>query len=106
MIIESGLIVAGGLILLFYKMSWSQRMWLLSHPLFMDCIIFVMLYLLHSGTFSGVMVATVGSFVCSGMITLGRHVYGFKKDVTSLEGRKSTVYIPGAVNLHEKGLIK
>jgi hypothetical protein len=76
MIIESGLIVAAGLLFAFAKMSWAQRQWVLDHPLFMDILIFVFLNILHWGTFSGVMVAATGSLVCSGLLTLGRCMFG------------------------------
>ena len=78
MIIESGLIVALGLLFTFFKCGWSARMWMLSKPLTMDIIIFIVLTFLHWGTFSGVMVATTGALVCSGMITIGRWLFGYK----------------------------
>lgn len=77
MIIESGLIVAAGIGFTFFKLSWRARMWMLSRPLFMDLTIFVLLNFLHWGTFSGVMVAATGALVCSGLITLGRKVFGY-----------------------------
>ena len=76
MIIESGCIVALGLILTFFKCSWKIRMKMLSNPLAMDLLVFVLLNVIHWGTFSGVMVAATGSLICSGMISLGRYVYG------------------------------
>lgn len=76
MIIESGALVAGGLLLTFFKCSWAMRMKMLSNPLFMDILIFTFLNLLHWGTFSGVMVAAVGAMICSGMISLGRYMFG------------------------------
>ena len=90
MIIESGVIVALGLIFIFYKCGWKSRMWMLSHPLAMDIAVFSVLNLIHQGTFSGVMVAAVGSLVCSGCITIGRKVYGYNDS-----GR----YIPGIVHV-------
>ena len=81
MIIESGLIVAAGLLFMFAKMSWAQRMWVLEHPLFMDMLIFIFLNILHWGTFSGVMVAATGSLICSGLITLGRFVFANKRKI-------------------------
>lgn len=77
MIIESGVIVALGLILMFWKCSWKWRMKMLSYPLTMDIAIFIVLNYLHAGTFSGVMVAATGALVCSAMISLGRYVFGY-----------------------------
>ena len=76
MIIESGVIVALGLLFTFFKCSWRVRMKMLSHPLMMDLAVFALLTFLHWGTFSGVMVATTGALICSAMITIGRKVYG------------------------------
>ena len=86
MIIESGLIVAAGLLLTFFKLSWKGRAWILSHPLLMDIVTFVLLNILHAGTFSGVMVAATGALVCSGLLSLGRKVFGY------CEGQ---LYFPG-----------
>lgn len=77
MIIESGVIVALGLLFTFFKCSWKIRMMMLSHPLIMDLLIFVLLTFLHWGTFSGVMVATTGALICSALITTGRKVFGY-----------------------------
>jgi hypothetical protein len=53
-------------------------MFFLSNPLACDIIIFALLNMLHWGSFSGVMVAATGSLICSGMLSLGRWVYGYK----------------------------
>ena len=86
MIVESGVIVALGLMFTFWKCSWKIRMWMLSHPLLMDLGIFVLLNAIHWGTFSGTMVAATGALVCSGMISLGRWSCGY------CVGR---IYVPG-----------
>lgn len=86
MIIESGVIVALGLIMLFIKLSWRRRLLLLGHPLAMDIIVFILLNWLHGGTFSGVMVAAVGSFICSGMINFGRKMFGYISDGKYIAG--------------------
>lgn len=93
MIIESGLIVAGGLLFTFAKCSWQTRMWILSHTLFMDLVVFIILNCIHWGSFSGVMVAATGSLVCSGLLSLGRWYYGH------VENR---VYFPGQTNIAHK----
>lgn len=75
--IEAGVFVALGLAVLFAKLSWRARLWLLSHPLLVDVAVFVLLTATHWGTFSGVMAATIGAFFCSVLLGLGRKVYGF-----------------------------
>lgn len=77
MIIESGFIVALGLAFTFFKCSWKMRMRILSHPLLCDIVVFIILNILHAGTFSGVMVAALGSLICSGMISIGRYAFGY-----------------------------
>lgn len=77
MIIESGFIVAAGLLLAFFKCPWKVRMKMLSYPLTMDIAVFIVLNILHWGSFSGVMVAALGALLCSGMITVGRYFCGY-----------------------------
>jgi len=80
MIIESGVIVALGLLFAFLKCSWKVRMKMLSNPLAMDLIVFILLTVIHWGTFSGVMVASTGAMICSGMLTVGRWLFGYVKE--------------------------
>ena len=84
--IEMGIVVGLGLLVTLVKASMSIKMWMLSHPLFMDGFIFIALVLLHWGTFSGVMVATVGALTCSLVLSAARKVYG---------NRDNGIYTPG-----------
>lgn len=93
MIIESGLIVAVGMLFTFLKLGWKKRMWCLSRPLFCDIVIFIGLNILHWGTFSGVMVAATGAMVCSGMLTLGRWTYGYMEE---------RMYYPGIMDVSQQ----
>lgn len=90
MIIESGVIVALGLIFTFFKLSWRVRLRMLGHPLALDISTFVLLNFLHWGTFSGVMVAATGALVCSGLISLGRKMFGYVS---------KGVYYPGHLDM-------
>lgn len=90
MIIEMGVIVALALVLWFLKMSWKNRIRMLSYPLALDIGIFIVLTLIHWGTFSGVMTAAVGSLICSGLISLGRWMFGYKE---------AGQYVPGVWNI-------
>lgn len=74
--IEMGIVVGIGLLVTLVKMSWTWRMRVLSSPLAIDVIIFVALLLIHWGTFSGVMVATVGAMTCSLVLSAARMLYG------------------------------
>ncbi len=97
MIIESGVIVALGLLFTFFKCPWKARMWIISHPLWMDVIVFVVLNILHWGTFSGVMVAATGALITSGMISMGRYLYGH---LAVIDGEQK--YFSGVFNVISK----
>ena len=104
MIIESGIIIAGGLLLTFAKCNWKVKMWMLSNPVFMDILVFCILFMLHAGTFSGVMVATVGAFITSGMLSAGRYLYGhiendrYIKGYWDISANLNTEEVPGWFN--------
>lgn len=91
--IEMGLVVALGLIVLYAKVGWKARLWINSHPVLMDVIVFIFLNMLHWGTFSGLMVAAVGALFCSLTISLARRWFGY------IENKR---YIPGWINLMER----
>ncbi len=74
--LEMGVIVGLGLLVMFAKLSWAWRMWLLSNPLLVDIAVFVLLTAVHWGTFSGVMVAAVGALFCSITLSIGRWLFG------------------------------
>jgi hypothetical protein len=93
MIIESGVIVALGLVFTFFKLGWKTRLQMLGRPLLMDLVVFVGLNALHWGTFSGVMVAAVGALVCSALISIGRKSVGFIS-----KGK----YFPGHLNVFNR----
>jgi hypothetical protein len=88
--IEMGLVVSAGLVLLFMRLSWRKRIWLLSHPMLLDWGVFIGLTLLHWGTFSGLMVAAVAALFCSLTISLGRKLFGYVVD---------DMYYPGLFNI-------
>lgn len=91
--LEMGLVVGIALLISLAKMNWSWRMRILSNPLLMDIIIFTFLVLLHWGTFSGVMVATVGAMVCSLVLAAGRKTFGYYENGD---------YVPGARDISTK----
>lgn len=90
---EMGLVVGLGLLFSLGKMSWPWKLRVLSSPLVMDAIIFILLLMLHWGTFSGVMVATIGAFACSVVLSLGRWLVGYYN-----KGK----YVPGKFNIEHK----
>ncbi len=96
MIIESGVIIFVGLLLLYFKLPHNWRLRLLGAPLLMDITVSVLAYILHWGTFSGVMAAAVAGLMCSGFSMVGRWAYGYQ-DKTGvhlgvfLKSRESTI---------------
>lgn len=91
--IEMGVVVGIGLLVTLVKMNWKWRMHLLSNPLVVDMLIFIALVLLHWGTFSGVMVASVGAMTCSLVLSGVRYAYGHVEN---------GVYVPGHFNVKAK----
>jgi len=61
MIIESGVIMFVGLLLLFMKLPRLLALRLPGQPLALDLVVSVAAYILHWGTSSGVMAAVGGS---------------------------------------------
>lgn len=91
--IEMGVVVGLGLLVSLVKMNWKWRMHMLSNPLFVDTLIFIGLILIHWGTFSGVMVATVGALTCSLTLSTARWLYGHNEGGT---------YVPGYFDVRSK----
>lgn len=85
--IEMGIIVALGLLVTFWKLSWRWRLRMLSNPVTMDVIIFIVLCYLHWGTFSGVMVATIGALTCSLVLSALRWAFGYMERGHHVPGR-------------------
>lgn len=88
-----GVVVGMGLLVSLVKMNWRWRMHMLSSPLSVDVGIFLALLLIHWGTFSGVMVATVGAMTCSLTLSGARWLYGHVEGGT---------YVPGYFDVASK----
>lgn len=95
--LELGILVALGLLFTLFKASWRVKLWMTSHPLGADLIVFVGLTLIHWGTFSGVMVATIGALFCSVVLSLARRVIGY---ITVVDGQR--VYYRGFMDCIER----
>ena len=86
--LEMGVVVGLGLLVSLVKTSWSWKMRVLSNPLMVDMIVLAVLLVLHWGTFSGVMVATVGALFCSLVLSAARWFVGYLKDGKYVAGFK------------------
>lgn len=91
--IEMGIVVGMGLLLTLVKMSWKWKIKTLSSPLLVDVLVFVLLLCLHWGTFSGVMVATVGAMTASLVLSGARKLCGHQVN---------GVYKPGVFDMSSK----
>lgn len=91
--LEMGILVALGLLVTLAKMPWRWKLIVVSAPLIVDALVFSFLILIHWGTFSGVMVATIGAFFCSLTLSAARWLIGH-----NVNGK----YIPGKFNIAHK----
>ncbi len=91
--LEMGIVVGIGIIVMLVKLSWRNKMMVLSNPLAMDIFVFVLLTALHWGTFSGLMVAAIGALFCSITLSVGRWLFGHVE---------SSIYQPGIFNIGDK----
>lgn len=93
MIIESGIIIFLGLMFIFIKLPIKTALKLLGRPLLLDVGVSVTAFMMHYGTFSGVMAAAVAGLMCSGFTTTGRYIFGYIENNT---------YYPGITNQASK----
>lgn len=87
MIIESGVIIFLGMMLLGVKLPRKISLKLLGHPLALDLSVSVIAYAMHYGTFSGIMAAAVAGLMCSGFTSIARYAFGYIKDKRYHKGR-------------------
>ena len=72
-------LVALGLLFIFIKLPRRWALRLLGQPLALDLTVSTAAYILHWGTFSGVMAAAVAGLMCSGFTAVGRWAIGYSK---------------------------
>jgi hypothetical protein len=97
MIIESGIIIFIGFLLLMIKLPNWQIAVLLGKPLAVDLTASAIAYILHFGTFTGVMAAAVAGLMISAMTTIGRKLIGY----TVKDSDGDWVYTPGIYDIFE-----
>lgn len=79
MIISSGVIIFLGMLLLGLKLKAKTSLTLLGYPLALDFGVSALAFVMHYGTFSGVMAAAVAGLMCSGFTSLARYAFGYIK---------------------------
>ena len=87
MIVESGIIIFFGMLLLGIKLPRHVSLKLLGRPLALDLGVSVLAYVLHYGTFSGIMAAAVAGLMCSGFTSCARYAFGYISDKQYHKGR-------------------
>lgn len=87
MIIESGVIIFLGMLLLGIKLPRRVSLKLLGHPLALDLSVSVLAYAMHYGTFSGIMAAAVAGLMCSGFTSVARYAFGHIEKGSYVPGR-------------------
>lgn len=79
MIIESGVIIFLGMLMLGLKLKVKTSLTLLGYPLALDLGVSALAFIMHYGTFSGVMAAAVAGLMCSGFTSFARYAFGYIK---------------------------
>lgn len=77
MIIESGVIILLGFLALFVKLPKAFVLKTLGYPLAIDLTGSIVAYILHWGTFSGVMAAAVAGLMLSACTSAARWAVGY-----------------------------
>lgn len=72
-----GFVIILGFILLGVKLPLKLNLWLLGHSLAIDIAVVALAYLLHWGTFTGVMAAAFAGLLCSGCTSVARWAIGY-----------------------------
>lgn len=77
MILESGVIIFVGMLLLGLKLKPKHSLRLLGYPLALDFGVSALAFAMHYGTFSGVMAAAVAGLMTSGFTSVARYAFGY-----------------------------
>lgn len=79
MIIETGFIVFLSLLVLVFRLPRRKLLWLLGNPAFLEVPFGLLAYILHFGTFSGMMAAAVAAILCFGFVEIMKKIVGYKE---------------------------
>ena len=88
--IETGILVFLGVVLILAKLPRRLMLRLLAHDVALDLEVSVLVLIIHWGTFSGVMAATVAGLMASIASSGAKKIFGF------IDGSN---YVPGLINL-------
>lgn len=88
--IETGLAVFIGLAFIFVKLRRTTMLRLLHRDMLLDVAVTLVVLVIHWGTFSGVMAATVAGLLTSIGTSVAKHLVGYIRD---------DLYFPGVFHL-------
>lgn len=92
MIFESGVVIFLGLLLLGFKLPVERSLRLLGRPLALDLCVSAIAYIMHYGTFSGIMAAAVAGLMCSGFTSGARYAIGYIANGQYYHGKLWNIY--------------
>lgn len=88
-----GVIIFLGIGFIFYKLPWVTKLKLLNHDILLDIVVSVTVLIIHFGTMTGLMAATVAGLICAAVTGSMKKTYGYIK-----RGR----YYPGVKDIRTK----
>lgn len=77
MIIESGVIIFLGMLLLAAKLPLRTSLTMLGNALWVDLGVSILAFIMHYGTFSGVMAAAVAGLMASAFTSIAKYSVGY-----------------------------
>jgi hypothetical protein len=77
-VLTFGVVIFGGLALLFAKLPRGTRLWLLGHALALDVAVTLLALAIHWGTVTGLMAAAVAGVMCSFATSAARRLWGYR----------------------------
>lgn len=90
----AGFIVYLGFLLIMVKLPVRAQLWLIGHSLLLDLVVSVTAYMLHRGTYTGVMVAALAGLLCALTTTAAKYAFGYLKNGKYVPGRIWIVDLP------------
>jgi len=73
-----GLLIVAGIVVILAKMPVYWSLWILGHHIAFDIGVTVLVLLIHWGTMTGLMAASVAGLCCSVITSVGRRLFGYR----------------------------
>jgi hypothetical protein len=88
--IETGFLVFLGVVLILWKLPRRLMLKALNHDVALDLMVSVLVLIIHWGTFSGIMAATIAGLLTSLGTSGAKRLFGYIQD---------NRYVPGVIHL-------